>query len=374
MDRARKQCLLRGSDVQKKGGNLVAWETVMKPKEKGGLSVINLRLQNDALLLKQLVKFYNNANIPWVQLIWYRYYTNKVPHTAREVGSFWWKDVLRLHVIFRNIARCEIGDGATVCFWDDSWDMSVFSQEYPRLASFALNADASVKEIMQAENLDDIFFLPLSQQAYAEFVDLQNRLQNLPYDDTATDRWSPVWGNRYTSQRFYQHVFQEVDAHPIFKIMWKSRCTARIKFFAWLVLVDRLNTKTMLRRRHLNIQDTVTCVMCSTGAEETIEHLFFDCPFAKVCWATVHFQWDELLPLWDRFIHAGTIHNLPFFTEATLIAAWELWKLRNDKVFQRRDSTPSIWLGNFKNQCILQSVRFKDDLRSSFCVWLDSFS
>jgi len=26
-----------------------------------------------------------------------------------------------------------------------------------------MNADASVKEIMQAENLDDIFFLPLSQ-------------------------------------------------------------------------------------------------------------------------------------------------------------------------------------------------------------------
>jgi hypothetical protein len=51
-------------DTEKKGGNLVARPTVMKPKEKGGLGVINLRLQNDALLLKHLSKFYNRADIP----------------------------------------------------------------------------------------------------------------------------------------------------------------------------------------------------------------------------------------------------------------------------------------------------------------------
>ena len=61
---------------------------MMKPKEKGGLGVINLRLQNDALLLKQLNKFYNKEDIPWVQLVWSKYYDAKVPHVAREMGSF----------------------------------------------------------------------------------------------------------------------------------------------------------------------------------------------------------------------------------------------------------------------------------------------
>jgi hypothetical protein len=36
----------------------------MKPKEKGGLGVINLRLQNDALLMKHLHKFYNKVEVP----------------------------------------------------------------------------------------------------------------------------------------------------------------------------------------------------------------------------------------------------------------------------------------------------------------------
>jgi hypothetical protein len=49
---------------RKRGGNLVAWDIVMQPKEKGGLGVLNLRLQNDALLMKHLSKFYNRADVP----------------------------------------------------------------------------------------------------------------------------------------------------------------------------------------------------------------------------------------------------------------------------------------------------------------------
>ena len=121
IDRARKQCLWRGNDERKRDGNLAAWSLVQKPKSKGGLGVINLRLQNDALLMKHLHKFYNKENIPWVQLVWFKYYSMKVPHASREVGSFWWKDVLRLNTLYRVIARCQVGDGTIVTFWEDLW-------------------------------------------------------------------------------------------------------------------------------------------------------------------------------------------------------------------------------------------------------------
>ena len=88
IDRARKQCLWRRNDATKKGGNLAAWSMVQKPKDKGGLGVLNLRLQNDALLLKQLHKFYCKEDIPWVHLIWHKYYSTKVPHAAAATGSF----------------------------------------------------------------------------------------------------------------------------------------------------------------------------------------------------------------------------------------------------------------------------------------------
>lgn len=374
IDRIRKQCLWRGNTEKKKGGNLVAWPTVMLPKEKGGCGIMNLSLQNDALLMKQLSKFYNKENIPWVRLVWNKYYAGRVPHTTREMGSFWWKDVLRLNTLFRGIAKCEVGIGDTVCFWDDLWLDNVLSTKYPRLASFARTDSISLSSAMQAEDLDSLFMLPLSVQALEELESLQNQLQQREYRPQDDDKWLPIWGSKYTSNKFYKHAFRGVEAHPIYKKIWKSRCTPRIKFFAWLILVDRLNTKTMLHRRNLNVQGGQVCIMCNTGELETIEHLFFNCPFAKECWQKIGFDWEENMELSDRLIRGQVMHNNPCFLEASLIAAWELWKLRNDKVFQRRDPSPSIWLCNFKNQCTLQCLRFKDDLRSSFCVWLDSFS
>ena len=85
---------------------------------------------------------------------------------------------------------------------------------------------------MEAVDLDSLFLLPLSQQAFEELETLQAQLQDIPYDEDAVDRWIPVWGNTYTSWRFYSRVFKNMDTHLIFKIIWKFRCTPRVKFFA----------------------------------------------------------------------------------------------------------------------------------------------
>lgn len=42
----------------------------LSDKEEEGLGVLNLRTQNEALLLKNLHKFSNREDIPWVHLIW----------------------------------------------------------------------------------------------------------------------------------------------------------------------------------------------------------------------------------------------------------------------------------------------------------------
>jgi hypothetical protein len=158
-----------------------------------------------------------------------------------------------------------------------------------------------------------------------------------------------------------------VDSQPVYKMLWKSSCTPRIKFFAWLILVDRLNTKTMLRRRHLHIEGDVLCVLCDTGLEEDIDHLFFECAFATQCWNTINLTWDTNLPLMERLVAANSLHNLDFFAEATLIAAWELWKLCNDKIFQRRQPTHAIWLANFRVCLIPHFTQKILGFGSSFC-------
>ena len=60
--------------------------------------MLNLRTQNDALLLKYLDKFFNKVDIPWVHLIWEKYYANGALPSAQKKGSFWWRDILKLLV------------------------------------------------------------------------------------------------------------------------------------------------------------------------------------------------------------------------------------------------------------------------------------
>ena len=226
IDRARKQCLWRGNNHSNRGGNLVAWKQVQKPKDKGGLGVLNLRLQNDALLLKQLHKFYMKSDIPWCNLIWSKYYQHKVPHASREMGSFWWKDILRLNTIYRGIARCVIGNGATVTFWDDLWANEILSSKYPRIHSFAKDHNISVQKIMQIDDISEIFNLPLSDQALSELMDLQNDVQQINFDGSSEDAWTFIWGNsQYTSNRFYKLAFRNSQTPQTFKWLWKSKCT-----------------------------------------------------------------------------------------------------------------------------------------------------
>jgi hypothetical protein len=76
IDRCRRHCLWHGEDLIAKKPPLSAWKLVCKPKRKGGLGVIKLRLQNDALLMKILDKFFSKAYLPWVKLVWSQYYVN----------------------------------------------------------------------------------------------------------------------------------------------------------------------------------------------------------------------------------------------------------------------------------------------------------
>ena len=59
IDKFRKHCLWRGADTNSKKPPKAAWEMVCIPKEDGGLGVIDQEKQNEALLMKNLDKFFN---------------------------------------------------------------------------------------------------------------------------------------------------------------------------------------------------------------------------------------------------------------------------------------------------------------------------
>ena len=51
---------------QESGPSLASWELTCRPKNKGGLGILNLWIQNVALLMKHVNKFVNRADTQWV--------------------------------------------------------------------------------------------------------------------------------------------------------------------------------------------------------------------------------------------------------------------------------------------------------------------
>ena len=89
LDKIRRRCLwTKKTEYGDRCNSLAAWDLVCRPKKNGGLGVINLNINNEALLLKFLHKFINRLDVPWVNLIWDDNYDGKIPHAVDPVGSF----------------------------------------------------------------------------------------------------------------------------------------------------------------------------------------------------------------------------------------------------------------------------------------------
>jgi hypothetical protein len=128
----------------------------------------------------------------------------------------------------------------------------------------------------------------------------------------------------------------------------------------------------LLRRKNFSIEgDDYSCVLCTSGLEELTYHLIFQCPFAERCWNLLNIHWDHNLGFFDTFQKAKSEWQLRYFMETFAIAAWEIWKIRNNKIF--RGEPPFLaWKINFATSIKLQIYRLKLDDRRPVLAWLES--
>jgi hypothetical protein len=325
IDRARRHCLWRKSDSNAKSKPLVAWRKCTRPKKKGGLGIINLRSQNTALLLKHLDNFFNKRNISWVNLIWNTYYSNgNLSQATKGKCSFWWKDLLKLIDTFRSVDQCVVGDGSTVMFWPDLWNGNLLQQKFPRHYSFAKNKSISVAAFLQNDNLEQQFFTPLSPQAYQEYLDLQEVIQQTQITTSGKDHWKYIWGDdKYTSSKFYNFPYKNVQPPSPFIWIWNSSCSNKIKIFTYLLLMDRLNARNILKGKKQKLEgNNYNCPLCTMGREETTFHLFFSCPFSQHCWNHLNIKWNFNLDFYSMMLNAREQFGSNFFMEIFMIAAW----------------------------------------------------
>jgi hypothetical protein len=94
-------------------------------------------------------------------------------------------------------------------------------------------------------------------------------------NDVVMWRWT-------TSMKFsMKSIYKQLSKHefgPSFKRIWKAKLPEKIKVFMCLVEQNAILTKDNLLKKKW--QGSPDCYMC--GKPESVDHLFFSCPVAKV--------------------------------------------------------------------------------------------
>jgi hypothetical protein len=373
-NRAQRHCLWDKEEDSSSVNALAAWSRVCRPKKYGGLGVLNLELQNRALLLKQLHKFYSKADVPWVKLVW-SLYGNSIPHAQSKRGSFWWRDIFSLVDDYRSVSRCQIGDGTTVLFWKDFWSNGeLLCDKFPRLFSFSLDEDISVASMISSEALSSCFALPLSVEAFQELQEVSAIIEDTNISETRLDQRKFVWGDKYTPSRFYNFLFEQLPQDQALHEVWASKSMPKLKVFLWLLLIDRLNTQDIMQRKHWHIESGPDCSLCAEEILETRDHLFFGCDFAQECWDATSIQWTLAGSISDRFLLAKNNFTGPCFVETFACAAWNIWKSRNDIIFNGVPASLARWKIRFQNDLFLHKFRVKAASVQPLVDWLRDFS
>jgi hypothetical protein len=191
-------------------------------------------------------------------------------------------------------------------------------------------------------------------------------------DQDGKDTWIYIWGqHKYSSSKFYHYHFRDIHPDVTIPWIWESKCIPKIKFFSWLLLNDRINTRNILRRRKL-LEEGYSCVLCLEDVEESVEHLFFDCHSAVSRWFALGISWIDHPNIHHKLQVAKLDFAQPYFMETFMIGAWCLWNERNDLVFNGKPPCLAAWKSTFKAQVSDHLIRIKSSLHPSILLWLQA--
>lgn len=341
LNRYLKDCFWRRYGMEDRGPALIAWSKVCSPRDQGGLGVLDLTLHNQCLLMKHLHKFFNGHDLPWVKLVWETYFEGK-SLVNFQAGSFWWKSITKLVPLFKQATKCTVGSRKTILLWHDRWQDIPLRDTMPELFSFAVQQDISINEAMTHEELSDLFHTPMSLTAFQQLGQLQQLLSSIPINDQ-NDTWAYAWNSKdYSATSMYNFLRQGTTAPPIFMKIWKSAVMPRYKIFFWLLLHDRINTRGLLHRKNFYLP-SVNCAICTLESDETILHLFWDCPFAYDCWESLGLHKFRGISAMDEILLTSDVLPKNFGLTIIIMGCWHLWMQRNGWIFQRIQPSIQSW-------------------------------
>ena len=261
--------------------------------------------------------------------------------------------------------------GNTILAWQDMWDNQILSVNLPHLFSFVKDKFITLEKMAQTQDLYQLLYTPISEEANQELSQLQGYLNNLILTQEK-DKWCYIWGNDFfSSVQIYKRMIGHTQIHQTYGWLWKSTCRQHHKVFFWLLLKDRLTTRDILGRKNMDLP-TYNCPFCDQ--RETISHLFIHCYKAKICWASIGLTTNDQLNPFENLVQLKADISKPFFMEIIVIMCWVIWTIRNKKIFNNEDTMPHRCKILFQEEFAMVIHRAKASYHPEITQWLQQLN
>jgi hypothetical protein len=230
-----------------------------------------------------------------------------------------------------------VGNGMDTRFWEDTWlGDKPLSQQYPSLYSIVQRKHGSVANVLSHIPLNISFRRTLSANRLTLWLQL---VQRLMYVNLNEEKDNFIWGltnlGQYTVKSLYLNLIND-DTKYLKKYIWKMKVPLKIKIFMWFLHRKEILTKDNLIRR--NWIGRESCCFCDE--KESIQHLFFDCLFAKVIWRLIHMTFGLSPPrninnLFGNWLKGIPKKELIQIRVGVCAVIWTMWNIRNDFIFNK---------------------------------------
>ena len=337
LDHFRSRFFWQGSEEKKKY-RLTKWNVICRPRDQGGLGVLDLEVQNKCMLSKWIFKLFNEDGM-WQQMLRNKYLANKTltQVQAKPGDSHFWSGLMRVKSDFFNYGGFILKNGSQIRYWEDKWlDNTPLKDQYPSLYNIVRRKNDTVATILQTGASAMSFRRYLTGPNLNAWQSLSNRLSAIHLtEETDSFKWELNQNGIFTVSSMYNTM---INSHilPNNPLLWKIKVPLKVKIFLWLLYKKVILTKDNLARK--NWKGNKKCCFCNL--DENIHHLFFDCPFAKFIWRVISIAFNIQIPESTSHVYGAWFTNFDASIKYQMLVGtgaicWAIWFSRNDYVFNK---------------------------------------
>lgn len=345
------------SKQNNRGLHWIAWDKICLPHEEGGLGFRDLKNFNLALLAKQLWRLLQHPNSLLARVLKGRYFKNSNPVQVDKVNSpsYVWRSLMAAKPLLKAGLRRSISSGSDTKVWSEPWLPTTPPQSPHHHPSGAFDPELLVAELfVQSSRTWNL--TALRNLFSPEDVNLICSIKPRAHTQKDGYCWSPTISGSYSVKSGYnlamelkqsatEPSYSEPSTKGLKAKVWKVKTSSKIKHFIWQATANCLPVCDRLVERHCG-QDR-SCPRCGCD-KETVNHLLFECPPSIQTWALANvpfipgsFPSPSAYSNLDHILWKAKGQNVPdeiLFRAPWIL--WYLWKARNEKVFNGKDTSP----------------------------------